>query len=238
MLRKTLEDMLRPWLERLGVAALSHPALHGIDLRLAELFPQRAGWFIEAGANDGFAQSNTYYLERFRGWRGLLIEPEPELAAACQRRRPRSRVVQCALGSPELAGQTVELRFAGLMSNIAGSLGDAVQERERAAHGLAIQGLPVEEKAVGVPIRTLTDVLEKAGAPEEIDLLSLDVEGYEVEALKGLDLRRYAPRAICVEVRSEHLPEVRELLGKYYDLKEVLHEGVQHGDYLWVKKGS
>ena len=47
--------------------------------------------------------------------------------------------------------------------------------------------------------RTLTSVLEEARAPE-VDLLSLDVEGYEADVLRGLDFERWAPRYLLVEV--------------------------------------
>ncbi|HYF36595.1 MAG TPA: FkbM family methyltransferase [Prosthecobacter sp.] len=238
MNRRQLANLLRPWLERLGIASLSRPALHGIDRRLAQILPQRGGWFLEAGANDGFQQSNTYYLERFRGWHGVLVEPEPSLAAMCRRRRPRASVLECALGSPETADATIELRCAGLMSHVRGALGHDSMERERAAHGLALQGLPPQERTVTVPVRTLTEVLDQAAAPAQPDLLSIDVEGYELEVLKGLDLRRYQPKAICIEVRTSNLEEVRLMLARHYHLKEVLHAGEQHGDYLFILKSQ
>ena len=50
---------------------------------------RRGGVFVEAGANDGYAQSNTYYFERMRGWSGVLIEPVPELAHHCPFRAGR-----------------------------------------------------------------------------------------------------------------------------------------------------
>ena len=59
--------------------------------------PRDRGYFVEAGANDGHLQSNTYYFERFKGWTGVLIEPIPELYNRCVRERPRSRVLNYAL---------------------------------------------------------------------------------------------------------------------------------------------
>ena len=52
------------------------------------------------------------------------------------------------------------------------------------------------------PGRTLTEVLDEVGAPE-VDLLSLDLDGFEPQALAGLDLDRHAPRYILVEVQDE-----------------------------------
>lgn len=234
--RRKLYQALRPWLERLGLPWLSRPGLNGIDQRLAELLPQSGGWFVEAGANDGFQQSNTYYLARFRGWHGLLIEPVPELAAACRRCRPESEVVECVLGPPAKSGEIASLRCSGLMTHVRGTYGDDERERLRAVRGLAQQGLPVEDRVISVTVRTLSEVLGQSRFPADFDLLSLDVEGYEIEVLKGLDLVRYRPKAICIEVQRRNLGDVQSWLGEWYDLIETLHENEQHGDYFWVRR--
>jgi hypothetical protein len=78
----------------------SQPALFGMDRRLEALMPWPGGTFLEAGAHDGYTQSNTYFLEHHRGWSGVLVEPVPELRAKCERRRPRAQVFGCALVGP------------------------------------------------------------------------------------------------------------------------------------------
>ena len=74
--------------ERLGSARFSTPALYGMDLALDRIIDRTDGVFLEAGGFDGYTQSNTYYLERHRGWHGILVEPVPELAAQARRNRP------------------------------------------------------------------------------------------------------------------------------------------------------
>src|SRR4051794_30160124 len=86
--------------ERLGIERLSMPALGDLDRKLQRYLPERGGTFVEAGANDGYRQSNTYYLERFKGWTGVLVEPVPALYEQCRKDRPRSQVFNCALVSP------------------------------------------------------------------------------------------------------------------------------------------
>jgi len=68
-----------------------------MDVQLDRIIDRDRGFFIEAGGFDGFTQSNTDYLERFRGWRGILVEPMPELAALARRNRPEARVLRYAL---------------------------------------------------------------------------------------------------------------------------------------------
>jgi FkbM family methyltransferase len=165
----------------------------GIDAALARHLDFDRGFFVEAGANDGVAFSNTYWLERARRWRGVLIEGIPELAHRCARARARSRVVNCALVSPERDGGTVRMRYANLQSIVE----DAPVPADHIEAGLALQG-EKRTYCVDVPARTLSSVLDEVGSPD-VDLLVLDVEGYEPEVLAGLDLDRHAPRFALIE---------------------------------------
>jgi FkbM family methyltransferase len=184
--------------EARGDFSRSYPALHDMDRQLERYLPQHGGFFVEAGGNDGYTQSNTYALERRRGWRGLLIEPVPELARACVRERPGAVVVRAALVSRDFHEPEVRLRFGGLMTLVVGARdGDA--EWVAAAHAVG-QEEPAHE--FSAPARTLSSILDDVDAPE-VDLLSLDIEGYEAQALAGLDFDRHAPRFILVEMRDE-----------------------------------
>lgn len=234
--RDRLFNLVRPVLEFLGIGWLSRPGLNGLDRRLEALLPQRGGWFVEAGAYDGFQQSNTYYLARMKGWRGVLVEPLPQLAELCRKRRKESAVVVCALGSPEEAGGTISLRHAGLMTMVRGALADEATEQARASSGLTGQGLAPLEQFVEAPVRTLTEVLVETATPRDFDLLSLDVEGFEVAALRGLDLTRFLPKAICVEVRHENLAAVRGLLEGRYEEPLMLTSNASYADCLFVLK--
>lgn len=227
------QNWLRPVLECCGLSHLSRPALHHLDRQIERLLPIRNGWFVEAGANDGFQQSNTYYLARFKAWQGVLIEPVPALAERCQRRRPESITVNCALAGPDQAGNRIALREAGLMTTVCGALGGEAEEQARAKQGRLVQGLDDCVPIIQVEVRTLTEVLNTTKIPRDFDLLSLDVEGYEVEVLRGLDFTRYRPRALCIEVRKQNLAEVERLLEPYYKLTHILHETAAHGDYFW-----
>jgi FkbM family methyltransferase len=197
--------------ERLGSQRFSKPAVLGMDDALAPWLPER-GVFLEVGAHDGFTQSNTYFLERHRGWSGVLIEAVPQLAERCRRRRPGSKVFHCALVDEAAAGQTVTLRFGDLMSVVAGTEGADAQ----AAQGAATAGARSFE--VEVPARTLTSVLEEASVPE-LDLMVLDVEGHELNVLRGLDFERFAPRMLLIEMleMDQQQPAFDELLGERYE---------------------
>jgi len=216
--RRAVARSRRRRLEARGDWSLSRPALHGMDAQLERHVGDRPGFFVEAGANDGYEQSNTYALERIHGWRGLLVEPVPELARAAARERPGARVFNCALTDSERAGATVRLLYGGLMTVVAGGRADD------AAWIADAHALPQEQRRheFEVPARTLSSLLDEAGAPE-IDLLSLDVEGYEPTVLRGLDLERHAPRLLLVEARDDDARRaVEEVLDGRYELLERL----------------
>lgn len=188
----------------------------GLDRALLPYLPNRPGFFVEAGANDGFTSSNTYYLEAKRGWRGLLVEAVPQLAAMARRTR-KATVISAALGPPELAGQTIRLNFNDLGSRI----------NQPLHFGMRWGGiLGPNPTHVTATVRTLSQILDAERAPL-VDLLSLDVEGYDVEALRGLDLSRHKPTLIVIE--TTRLPAVVAILSGYSFVGEVTP-----GDFLFA----
>lgn len=192
--RYSLARSKRRTFERFGSARYSYPALHAMDQKLDAIIDLDDGFFVEAGGHDGYTQSNTYYLERFRGWRGMLVEPMPEMAEEARRNRPNARVFQCALASPNSSSE-IEMEFGDLFSTVSRS----GEDRKWVQGGLVLGWR--DHRVECVRAHTLSGLLEEAGSPS-IDLLSLDVEGYEDQVLEGLDLSRHAPAWILVEMHD------------------------------------
>jgi FkbM family methyltransferase len=201
--------------ETFGSYRFSRTGAHGIDAKLEAHLDADGGFFVEAGANDGVNFSNTYFLERACGWTGVLVEGIPELYRACVRHRPRSRVFNCALVAPEREGELVTMHYSNLQSIVSGAL-----PFEHVEAGLASQGERTYD--VDVPGRTLSSVLDEVDPPR-FDLLVLDVEGYEADVLRGLDLERHAPRFALVEVLDDDARgPVEAALGERYEEVERL----------------
>jgi FkbM family methyltransferase len=232
-IRRPLVRARRGLFEALGSARYSRLGLHGLDRKLERHLDFDGGVFVEAGANDGVEQSNTYYLEKFRGWTGLLVEPVPALAEACRRNR-RVPVAEAALAAEEKPGATVEIHCAGLMSTVAGALGSAEATARHVALGLDVQPGLRGTRCERVPARTLSALLDETGITRAIDLLSLDVEGAEVAALRGIDYSRHAPRFICVEARDE--AAIAAVLEPRYQVVEVLTDLGSHRDLLYARR--
>ena len=68
------------------------PALNNLDRKLEKYLNFEKGFFIEAGANDGYSQSNTYFLEKKRRWSGIQIEGIPKLFEKARKQRNKSVV--------------------------------------------------------------------------------------------------------------------------------------------------
>lgn len=202
LLREWLPPAVYRWLRQSRVPRLGARPLHDIDRQLAELLPAR-GVYIEIGANDGLTQSNTWWLERDRGWKGLLIEPALNRFLELQQNRGEQNVFSCSACVPfDFPRSFVSMTYADLMTT-AGEV-DLLDvdrdEHHRAASDHAPRQVPFLATA-----RCLSDLIDESGIGPAIDFFSLDVEGAELAVLGGLDFSRHKPTWILVETRRKEL---------------------------------
>jgi FkbM family methyltransferase len=181
----------------------------------------RDGFFIESGACDGIFQSNTYYLETELNWSGLLIEPNPDYVEECIFNRPKSKVYSCALVSPDYQGDSTVL-YSIACKGAMGTVGD---------RGIWINESETPVVHENIPVKTLTSILDEI-QPPQINFMSLDVEGYELNVLQGLDLEKYKPEVIVVECHGELIREVDNILSIYYNLDNKISDI----DYVYLVK--
>lgn len=183
---------------------------------------KRGGVFMDLGAYDGVTGSNTLALEMFRGWTGLMVEPSPKYAAAARLAR-RAPVAEVAVGVEE--GEAEFLHVTEGYTQMSG-LADSYSPELRAK-------IEADERHRGemlkVPVKTIAGLIA-AYDLRNVDFISLDVEGAEVDVLGGFDFARYGVHAWAIENNSggSEIAQVMQVAG--YRLAE--HIGV---DEIYVR---
>ena len=183
---------------------------HGEDCLLWSFFDkQPTGFFVDVGAFDGRYVSNTYAFE-LMGWKGICIEPHPVSYDILSSLRSTICLNVACVADETTTSVTLFMEKLGFLSGLLEDRQDDVKRRYE-KRGLEFDGF----ETVSVPATTLNQILSEQlprGAATEISFLSLDVEGTELDVLRGLDLKKYRPRVLLIETNSA--PE-RETLSAY-----------------------
>ena len=162
---------------------------------------KRGGYFVEFGATDGKALSNTHLLEKQFGWSGILAEPARCWHAALAENRDCIIDRRCVWHTSDERlpfSETGEAELSTIAA-FAGSDHHAASRRGASSY---------EVKTV-----SLTDLLVEHGAPAEIDYLSIDTEGSEFAILEAFDFARYSFRVItCEHNYTSNRERIRRLL--------------------------
>jgi len=206
--------------------------LNKIDRKLRRFLPSRNGFFIELGANDGLKQSNTKHFELFRGWSGVLIEPEPKNYDLLRcNRSENSKCFNAACVSFDFPEVEIAMMYSDLMTSPLEGRNEIPNARTHAKLGEAFWGGRSYEFLA--PARTLNSILKEANAPLNIELLSLDVEGAELEVLLGLDFKHFNFDFLLIE--SRNISSLEDFLSSngYF----VIDKLSEH-DYLFSKTVS
>ena len=146
---------------------------------------QKTGTYVDIGAGHPVADNVSFWFYE-RGWQGIVVEPQPELAGLYARLRPRDVVVQGLIGrhDGEADFHLVE-RLHGFSTTVQ-------------HHAEKAKAFGVGYQTVRVPVTTLSKIGESLGG-KPIDFLKIDVEGAEGDVLFGGDWQRVRPKVIVIE---------------------------------------
>lgn len=156
------------------------------------LFRGQTGFYVDVGAKCGRVISNTAQLEQ-AGWAGICVEPHPESFRKLTQNRPQAQCFNVAVSDQD--GGTAE--FIAIETGPVGRSG--LRDTYRAQDIGRITRR--DHQLLQVPLRSLTSLLDEAQAPDLIQYLDVDVEGHELQVLKGTDFSRYRFGVIGVETR-------------------------------------
>lgn len=147
--------------------------------------------YIELGVMDPIISSNTYYFYT-RGAQGILVEANPMLIPRIKRVRPRDIIINKAIYDVDNAKIPFWVSNEPGLSSI---YKDHIKE-EKTWEKLGIK------KEIQVQTITMKAVFEKIN---KVDLLSIDLEGYDYSALLQLDMKKYRPKLIIAELNWLHI---------------------------------
>ena len=172
------------------------------------------GFYVDVGANDGRAASNTYHLEKFQNWQGVLIEPIMHVHFRSREIRDEKRNIffNCALVSNSYNQKTVELLYSGLMSISSESI---FPGKEWADSGSKFLGNGEVVTPFYAVAKTLQSVLIESNCPARIDFLTIDVEGAELSVLQGVNFSDWVFEYILIET-TEGSDAFKKLLNEGY----------------------
>jgi FkbM family methyltransferase len=145
---------------------------------------QRSGRYIDIGAGHPIADNVSFWFYE-RGWQGIAVEPQAELAGLYTRLRPRDIVVQSLVGR---ACGEADFHAVGRLHGFSTTVEHHAQRAKQ---------FGADYRTFRMPMVTLARLCEQHAG--EIDFLKIDVEGGEADVLAGGDWRRYRPKVIVIE---------------------------------------
>jgi len=178
-------------------------AKDGLDRKMQKYLNYNNGFYVELGANNGFIQSNTYYYEKHKNWKGVLIEPALNKYLECIANRSEKNFIFCAACvSFNYKEQFVPIAYSDFMSSPLNIDSDIENPLEHARGGEQYLKRNESVFVFGAKAETLNSLLKRANAPSSIDFLSLDVEGGELEVLSGIDHNTFRFKYMLIECRD------------------------------------
>ncbi len=156
------------------------------DYHLALAFAgQASGRYIDIGGGHPVADNVSFWFYQ-RGWQGVVVEPQPALAALYARLRPRDTVVEALVGR---ANGESDFFLVERLHGFSTTLEQHARKAEAFGAGY---------RRLRLPTVTLAALCETHSL-NEIDFLKIDVEGAEADVLAGADFKRFRPKVIVAE---------------------------------------
>ncbi|MBP9663349.1 MAG: FkbM family methyltransferase [Pyrinomonadaceae bacterium] len=143
--------------------------------------------YLDIGTNHPFMGNNTYLFYR-NGGSGVCVEPNSELSKLIRKLRPRDTCLNIGVGERE--NDVVDFY---LMS----SHGLSTFSKEDAEE-LDAAGKYKIKDVQKIPVRTVNSIIEE-NFDVPIDLVSIDVEGWNEEIVRSFDFSKNRPFCFCVE---------------------------------------
>lgn len=161
----------------------------GDDLQLMKLINQSTpGTYVDIGCWHPVKASNSFFFS-LRNWKGICIDPNPELEKLYKKFRPNDVFINCAVGETE-----ANLNYYMLSDN--NSSMNTLNLDFLKKHDLEKD----IKKTISIPTFSLKDILDKnISTNERLDFFDVDVEGFDLQVLQSNDWNKYRPKVVVTE---------------------------------------
>lgn len=199
-----IKDKIKEYLFRKYLVSFSKS---GDDIQLRQLIKnKKPGTYVDIGCWDPTKSSNSYFFY-LRGWRGICIDPNPELAERYKKIRPSDTFINCAIGQNK-----GHLNYYMLDEH--NSSMNTFDLEFLKKHNLESK----IKETLSIPLYNLKAILDKHLKPNErLDFFDIDVEGLDLEVLKSNDWEKYRPAVLIIETNLSLRDEINSEVVKYLE---------------------
>lgn len=178
--------------------AIKSYSQEGEDMILRRLFEnQQTGFYVDVGAHHPMRFSNTYFFYK-KGWRGINIDAMPDSMKLFNKIRPRDINIEKPISDKQEV-----LKYYIFNEPALNTFSEELAKERNGKNGYFIKEI------VNIQTLTLEEILDKyLPKNQDIDFLSIDVEGFDFLALKSLNLNKYKPKVILIEILSNTLEDI------------------------------
>jgi FkbM family methyltransferase len=162
----------------------------GIDM-LSDFFfkDQKDGIYIDVGCHHPFLNNNTYPLHK-RGWKGINVDLDYSSIDSFNFFRKNDHNIQIAVSDVKGQADLYFFHNRAAKNTLSKSSGDQ------------------SKKIIKVQTDTLNNIISASKFKDrKIDFLSIDVEGFEINVLKGFDFEKYKPSLVVLEFIDPNIKE-------------------------------
>lgn len=162
----------------------------GEDILISNIFKQlriTKPSYLDIGAYDAIYLSNTYLFYK-NGGHGVLIEPDPLLFGDLKQKRSRDTILNIGIGSNTQKSAKFYIMSTKTLNTFS----------EQEALRYETYGSNKIEQVIEIPLLNINDVVDKY-FPKTPNLISIDVEGLDLEIIKSFNFAKHRPDVFCIE---------------------------------------
>jgi len=157
------------------------------------------GTFADIGAHDGVTYSNSVFFEKVRGWRGVAVEPNPDVFNKLAQNR-QCHKLNCCVSDRE--GIVPFVKLSGYSEMLSG-MADKYDPEHRQRIEAELRQFGGRTETIEVQARRFDEIAREIGF-SEFTYVSIDTEGSEPSILGDIDFSDLFIHALTVECNFEH----------------------------------